>query len=547
VSASITQARVARPAKPHVGERQQCSARAAGVLFAGLLAISVPFVLFGVGSYQWFFRDDFMFLAGRDAGSLDDLFRPHNAHWTTIPIVAFRALWAIFGFRSYLPYEGTVLALHLTACVLLRVIMRRAGVGPWIATAAAGTFVLFGPGEQNMIWAFQIGFTGALVFGLTQLVLCDHDGPTNFRDGLGVLAGALALMSSGVGVAMVVITGVATLARRGWKVALLYSSPLAALYIAWWLVERPVIVGPFGRPPIAELFRWVRSAVIGVFVALGHFGVVAVALAIVLVVGLGLAWSHMSVAEARTRAAIPASMLLGVVVFSVMSAMGRWSLGPEFARSSRYVHIGTALLLPALAVAIDAIARRWRVLAVPLVALLLIAVPWNAGDFQQGVFDRAYMEGRRRVIENVVRMPEASQVPSDVRPIPDVFAGPDLDIGFLLDADAAGKIDTSSGAMSDEVVNEMRVRLGVAQRAGPAPEECRQIAGTLDLSPAKGTVFGIGSPLTITTHRGARATSDPVPFMPVNGRALTIELDDLDLRLGPRPGAESFTFCEATR
>ena len=198
-------------------DRELRSARLALWTFAALIALAVPTVLLGLGSYHWFFRDDFAFLSGRDGGSVDDLFRPHNAHWSTVPIVAFRVLWHTFGLRTYVPYQATVLALHLTACVLLRVIMRRVGVGPWIATVAAATFILFGPGEQNIIWAFQIGFTGSLVFGLTQLILVDHDGGIDWRDGLGVVAGVLSLMSSGVGIVMVIVVGVAALAANaGW-------------------------------------------------------------------------------------------------------------------------------------------------------------------------------------------------------------------------------------------------------------------------------------------------------------------------------------------
>ena len=72
-------------------------------------------MLFGVGSYHWFFRDDFFFLAGRKLTSANDLFRPHNADWSTVPVIAFRILWSLFGLRSYVPYQATVLALHLTA------------------------------------------------------------------------------------------------------------------------------------------------------------------------------------------------------------------------------------------------------------------------------------------------------------------------------------------------------------------------------------------------------------------------------------------------
>ena len=55
--------------------------------------------------------------------------------------------------------------------------MRRAGVRPWLATLLAGVFVFFGSGAENILIAFQITFVGSLVFGLTQLLLADHDGP----------------------------------------------------------------------------------------------------------------------------------------------------------------------------------------------------------------------------------------------------------------------------------------------------------------------------------------------------------------------------------
>ena len=50
-------------------------------------------------------------------------------------------------------------------------------------------FVLFGAGAQDILWAFQITFTGALVFGLVQLLLADHDGPVDRRDWLGSVPG----------------------------------------------------------------------------------------------------------------------------------------------------------------------------------------------------------------------------------------------------------------------------------------------------------------------------------------------------------------------
>ena len=56
---------------------------------------------------------------------------------------------------------------------------------PWLATVAAVVFVFFGAGAENILVAFQITFVGSLVFGLTQLLLADHDGPLDRRDWLG--------------------------------------------------------------------------------------------------------------------------------------------------------------------------------------------------------------------------------------------------------------------------------------------------------------------------------------------------------------------------
>ena len=80
----------------------------------------------------------------------------------------------------------------------------------------------------------------------------------------------------------------------------------------------------------------------------------------------------------RGRAAAPVALLAGGIVFLVTSGLGRaTSFGPDFARSSRYVYFVAALVLPALAVAAEAVGQRWRILAPVVVVLLLIGIPGN--------------------------------------------------------------------------------------------------------------------------------------------------------------------------
>ena len=167
---------------PERVDASRWQARAAALVFGVFIVVAAWALIAKLGNYFWFHGDEWDFLVTRDGGSLGDLLHPHNEHLQLLPIVVYRVLWNLFGLRSYTPYQVPVIALHLTAAVLLRAVMRRCNVNPWIATAAASVFVLFGPGEENIIWAFQIGFTGTLVFGLSQLLLADHDGPFGRRD-----------------------------------------------------------------------------------------------------------------------------------------------------------------------------------------------------------------------------------------------------------------------------------------------------------------------------------------------------------------------------
>ena len=120
---------------------------------------------------MWFFRDDWLFITDRELTDPGSLFEPHNGHWSTVPIVVFRVLYRIFGIDSYRPYQAAVVVMHLGVCVLVRIIARRVGVGPWLATVLAGLLVLFGAGREDIIWGFQVGFTGAMFFALLLLVL----------------------------------------------------------------------------------------------------------------------------------------------------------------------------------------------------------------------------------------------------------------------------------------------------------------------------------------------------------------------------------------
>jgi hypothetical protein len=404
--------------------------------FIGVEAASC--VLFvRVGRFAWFSQDEWDFLANRSAGDLGDLFRPKNEHWTTLPILAFRCLWWFFGLRTYVPYLVLVVTLHLIVAALLRAVMRRADVGPWLSTAVASAFALFGTGYTNIEYAFQITFVGSLAFGLAHLLLADHDGAPDWRDGLGILAGLAGLACSGVGLAMVGVVGVALLVKRGLPTALLHVGPLGGAYLVWFLV----IGHEGGRAArganFEQTIRFMTRELRATFGALGQLPGVGIALAIMLVVGLAIAWGPLRGAVLHQRAAVPAALLFGAVVFLLTTAISR---GGPFATStppgpaSRYRYIVAALVLPALAVAAEAVSRRWRTLAPVVLVLVVVGIPGNVRVLADKPTDwRVY----KQLILSAPRLPISAALPRSVRP--DGFA-PWLTMGWLRDGIASGRI-----------------------------------------------------------------------------------------------------------
>src|SRR4051794_4164043 len=336
--------------------RPMTRARLAALVFAAVEAAGA--VLYVVnGRRVWFFGvfgDEWDFLAGRSL-TIHDLLQRHGDHLVALPALVFRVLYTVVGLRSSLPYQLCAIALHLAAAALLRVVMRRAGVNPWIATVAAGAFVLFGAGSQDILIAFQITFSGALVLGLVQLLLVDHAGPIDRRDGLALLAGLGALLCSDVALVMIAAAGIAALARGRWRAALLQVIPLAAVYTAW-------LIG-YGRSArtntdFSRIVTSVRLTLSSTFGALAQVPFLGWALAAMLAAGIVVA-----VLDARRSGTLgaltaPGALALAALLFALLIALTRFGLGATFATSSRYLHIIAALVLPALAVAADALARR---------------------------------------------------------------------------------------------------------------------------------------------------------------------------------------------
>jgi hypothetical protein len=476
-----------------------------------IVALVVAGVIFiRIARRSWFGYDDWDFLAARTVGDLQGLLVPHGDHWSTIPILTYRALWQLFGLE-FTAYVVVAVLLHLTIAGLLWVVMRRATVEPWIAASAAAAFAFFGSGYETTVKLFALNFGGwPIVLGLCHLLLSDHDGAWSKRDWLGLLAGLGAIASSVVGVPMVLAVGVATWMKRGLRVALWHTTPLAVVYVAWYV--RFAKSGPGASP--GDVLRFVQTALRGVLIDLGQSVPVALLLTIILVVGLTLTWTGRRTAGIRAVASMPLGLLAGLCGLLVLTGYPRAGsdfAGGDIARLSHYMDAAAAMILPALAFAATAVARRCRPLIPLLCAAFIIGIPGNLGALEAGL----EAEGggfARDLMLSLPRAPAARIAPPELPPEP-LLAAP-VTIGWLVDALDSARLPEPANVPNEKEKQQILVRLSIWQTDGMRViEPCEWSSGPLtrDLEAWSSVSIGAHAQVYVAV-RGAADWSPPVQY-----------------------------------
>jgi hypothetical protein len=199
----------------------------------GALAVIALAVLMVEGRKFTFQGDEWDFLMHRRGHSLAVFLTPHNEHLSALPILAYKVLFGIFGARSTVPFR-LLDALLATLCATLVFVLVARRMSGWVALAAGAVMLFFGPGWQDILWGFQIGYLGSLAAGLGALLVLERGD----RRG-DVIAAALFIVSiacSSVGLVMLIggIVEMLLMARGGaWRRLWVVVLP-AALYALWY-------------------------------------------------------------------------------------------------------------------------------------------------------------------------------------------------------------------------------------------------------------------------------------------------------------------------
>lgn len=488
------------------------SRRAAlGVLLA-IIGIGAV-VLFHVGRHQWFFLDEFEFLADRELDRPGDLFRDHNGHWSTTGVIAYRLVFGAVGLRHYWPYQALSIGAHLATAVALCAVMRRSRVDPWLATTAVVPFVFLGTASENIFWAFQHMWSVGLLCGLLAVIAFDHHGPVGRRDAGGVALGLVAVMSSPVGLGMLVATTLVALVRRGGRVAAANAVGIGGAYLIWRVAVDPETDPSAGWAPTTRLARAIlgESATAYGGRALGALAIVAVA-----AVGLGLLLARPDRRRTLDGIALPLALAIGGVTFAVLTAYGRALLSSEPAY--RYLHATIVFVLPLVAVGVNELVRRWpRVLPVAMV-LLLVGLPDNVAALDSR---SPFVLGNERSAFALATVAEEEDVDPDVRPQPLWIPG--LRGEWLAHASRSGWF-ADQEPLTDQERRTASLLLAVEvvepESVGPCDGD---LTAPLTLEPGDRVRFGRGSVRVVETVDGLSVAQADLIALPAEGTVIAID------------------------
>lgn len=207
--------------------------RADGWRVAAVAAFAVAAaVIFAWQTKLGFILDEWDFLLGRRGSDPDVFLLPHHEHIAIAPIVIYKVLLAVFGMESAQPWHVLSLVMFLATIALVFTWLRER-VGEWLALAGVLPLLVFGAAWDNVLWPFQIGFTGSILGGIGALMALERG--SRRADGVACGLLTLSMAFSSLGIAFAAAAAVAVVTAPGWRRRAWIVVGPAALFGLWYL------------------------------------------------------------------------------------------------------------------------------------------------------------------------------------------------------------------------------------------------------------------------------------------------------------------------
>jgi hypothetical protein len=341
----------------------------------GLAVLASGLLLYHLTRGSSFWGDDWLWITTRRTNTVATFLSPYNGHLSVLPIVIYRLMFDAFGIDSYSPYRLLVIVFSLIIG-LLTFEFARPRVGPFLAMLVAALVLFEGPGWQDTMWTFQIGWELALGLGMAALIMLDRR--TTSADILACAFTFLSICSTSFGVAFAIGIAVdVAFTRRRWRDAWIPTIPLV-LYLIWALHYHPSGILWSAVTAIPEnLVQALSGGLAGI---LGLSGVSALdSTGTMLTFGTPLlvllAVISVRCAAVRRFGARAAALLVVLTVFSALTTLGRIFETPLV---SRYIY-PDCVLMALYGVQLARGVRPPRAVQLGLAVLACLAVASNIG------------------------------------------------------------------------------------------------------------------------------------------------------------------------
>jgi hypothetical protein len=400
--------------------QERSTLAASGVL--ALLSLLAFVLIYRKGMGTTFYFDEWNFVMNRRDWDVDTFLRPHNEHFSLVPVLIFKLLFVTVGLDSYWVYRLLLIVAHLAVVALLFEYARRR-VGNWAALAAATLVLFLGAAWNDLLVPFQLSFVLSVAAGLGALLALERR--DTLGDGVACGLVALGLASSSVGIPFAAAVLVETFLDPHRKRRLWIALAPLALY-ALWSLEYGDPTATSGGRTLEELLRLNAPAVPG-------YMATSVAGAVGALVGLGVDWG-------RPLAVIGVALLVyGVVrgpasprLYALLAAGAAfWGLSALFRAQlnapldSRYLYLG-AILVVLVAVQLlrpVPVTPRLAVVGAVLVAAAALA---NFGSLRSGSM---YLQDWSRYVQVELAALELAGRSVDPAFAPDPVRAPDITAG----------------------------------------------------------------------------------------------------------------------
>ena len=216
-----------------VDEKQSALLKWFGV---GIASLFIGIYLFSLTAHNTFTFDEWMFFTGRRDWSFHALVANHNGHLSIVPAAIYIAVFKIFGYAHYEVFRLLAVVFHLAVTLLATDRIRRRH-GWFIASAVGVSLALMGGGGENILWGFQIGFIGGLLFFFIALRSYERSLETTNLAWplLTMIAVCLSVGCAGTGIGSILVLFFLTFRTPQWKRLWWVSVVPGILYAMWYV------------------------------------------------------------------------------------------------------------------------------------------------------------------------------------------------------------------------------------------------------------------------------------------------------------------------